>query len=162
MIIMNKKGFTLVELLATIVIIALLSGIAAISYTTILEKSRLKSFHTYENTMYAEVMKLIVDSLYNPGQVSLFPRNGETKKFYLSELVANKEIETFNNPVNKDDLCYNSNHELDSYVEVTRNDYISSKEHVDALEYKVCLICPNSNYNVLGANCFYAPSTPNP
>lgn len=39
---MNKKGFTLVELLATITILAVISTIAAFSYTRILKDNKVK------------------------------------------------------------------------------------------------------------------------
>ena len=53
---MNKKGFTLVELLATIVIIALLAGIATVSYTSIVKQSSDRVFESYESTMHAEAV----------------------------------------------------------------------------------------------------------
>lgn len=130
---MNKKAFTLVELLATILIIALLSGIAAIAYSSVVENSRLSSFHTYEKTMHTETMALLID------RVELIPSVNQTKRFTLSDI----RIEPFMNPKNKDDLC------LDSYVDVTR----TVVGNVDSFTYKVCLICPNSEYNVNGTSC---------
>lgn len=130
---MNKKAFTLVELLATIFIIALLSGIATIAYTGVVEKGRLSSFHAYEKTMHAETMSLLLD------RVELIPNVNQTKRFSLTDI----GIEPFVNPKNKEDLCENS------YVEVTR----SIEGNVDSFTYKVCLICPDSEYNVNGNSC---------
>ena len=82
-------------------------------------------------------------------------------------MLENREIEQFRNPRNKDDLCSNSNHDLDSYVKVRRRDYHNNLDnsnivHVDALEYEVCLICPNSNYNATEKKCsFFPPRDPN-
>ena len=138
---MNKKGFTLIELLTVVVIIALLSGIAAVSYSAIVSNSNRRSFKVYERTMYAEVMTIFVN---DPSQI---PANNGTKRFELPQLIAAKEIDPFNNPKNPSDSC------PDSYVEVTRNDVAS----VNSLNYKVCLICKNSDYNVDGTDCLLMP-----
>lgn len=124
---MNKHGFTLVELLATIVIIALLAGIATVSYTAIIHQSTDKSFETYMETMHAEaVYKLTM----HPDNVTF--ENGKAT-LQLNDL----EIEPINNPVTPSDKC------LNSYVEVTK----SRVNGVLSMHYKVCLNCPNSDYS---------------
>ena len=144
---MNKKGFTLVELLATLSILSFITGIAVMAYTSIVESSKLRSFKTYEKTMYAETVATLTEATYDPSKADMFPSNHETKHFTLTDI----GIEPFNNPRNKDDLCPNS------YVEVTRDDYIDSDVHVDAFQYKVCLICEHSDYNVTGESCLFIP-----
>lgn len=130
---MNNKAFTLVELLATILIISLLSGIGYITYTSVVENSRLSAFHAYEKTMHSETIALLIE------RVELIPSVNQTKRFSLSDI----RVEPFINPKNKNDLC------LDSYVDVTR----TVVGNVDSFTYKVCLICPNSEYNVNGTSC---------
>ena len=130
---MNNKAFTLVELLATILIISLLSGIGYITYTSVVENSRLSAFHAYEKTMHSENIALLIE------RVELIPSVNQTKRFSLSDI----RVEPFINPKNKNDLC------LDSYVDVTR----TVVGNVDSFTYKVCLICPNSEYNVNGNSC---------
>ena len=128
---MNKKAFTLVELLATIVIIALLAGIATVSYTALIKQSGDEVFKAYESTMHAEaVYKLTMH--YN--DVS-FTNNKATLS--LDDL----EVDPINNPSNPRDKC------LNSYVEVTKS-YVGN---VLSMHYKVCLIC--DNYNSDGNNC---------
>jgi prepilin-type N-terminal cleavage/methylation domain-containing protein len=146
---MNKKAFTLTELLSTILIIAFIFGIAVFAYTRVVNRSKDKAFEVYEETMYSETMSLLIESLTDPNKASLYPLNGETKRFSLTEL----GIKKINNPNNVNDLC------LDSYVEVTRNDYqgTSSNDYMENLQYKVCLICRQSNYNVNGENCTIFP-----
>ncbi len=136
---MNKKGFTLVELLAVIAVIALIAGIAVISYSGVVENSRIKAFKAYENTMHAQAIHIMLESLTDPAKASYFPSVGQTKRLSLSDL----EIETFVNPKNKNDLCSTS------YVDVTR----TVVGNVDSFTYKVCLICPNSDYNASGTDC---------
>ena len=108
---MNKKGFTLVELLATIVIIALLSGIATISYNAFIKQSEDAAFKRYQDTMHSEAVAYFLD---NPGEVSSVPFDGENNPKRLSLAMLNTKA--INNPVDKDDLCPNS------YVDVARND----------------------------------------
>lgn len=136
---MNKKGFTLVEILATLAVLSFVTGIAVMAYTSIVESSKLRAFKTYEKTMYAEAMHLMIESTYDPEKASYFPNNGQTKRLSLSDI----DIDPFQNPRNKNDLCPTS------YVDVTRT-VVGS---VDSFTYKVCLICKNSDYNVNGTSC---------
>ena len=117
---MNKKGFSLVELLATIVIIALLSGIATISYSSFIKQSEDNTFERYQDTMHSEAVTYFLD---NPNEIP----TSSTKRLSLAML----NTKAINNPVDKDDLCPNS------YVDVTRN----SSSGMISLKYNVCLKC---------------------
>lgn len=128
---MSKHGFTLVELLATIVIISLLAGIATISYTALVHQSSDKVFESYESTMHAEaVYKLTMhpdDVVFSEGKATLS--------------IEDLKAEEINNPIDRDDKCPNS------YVEVTK----SRVNGVLSMHYKVCLIC--RSYNSDGTKC---------
>ena len=130
---MNKKGFTLVELLATIVIIILISGIAIVSYNYLVKKSSNSVFESYESTMHAEAIYHVANHY---GSIT-FVNNKVV--FTLDDL----QIEKFNNPKNNGDTC------PDSYVEATKS-YVGNNLK---MSYKVCLICKESNYNVDGLEC---------
>lgn len=128
---MNKKAFTLVELLATIVIIAMLAGIAAISYTSLINKADTTVYEAYEDTMYSEAAyKLTMH--YNDVNFS-----NNKAKLSLNDL----EIDLFKNPDDSNDVCPRS------FVEVTKS-YVGS---VLNMEYLVCLVC--NGYNNDGSNC---------
>lgn len=49
---MNKKGFTLVELLAVVLIVAILSGVALPQYRKVVEKARLSEAESMMRTIY--------------------------------------------------------------------------------------------------------------
>ena len=115
---MNKKGFSLIELLAVITILAIIMGVAAIAYTAYINKARDKVFETYMDDMHeASVMYFISNTLVNNG----------SRRLSLSDL----NIATINNPKNETDKC------LNSYVDAKRED----KNGVIFFTYKVCLIC---------------------
>ena len=130
---MNKKGFTLVELLATIVLITIISGMAVVAYTSILNGSRDRVFEAYQKTMKSEVMHYLQLNIDN------LPPIGVPTNYYISEVggTPNFPIDPINNPVNTSDLC------LGSYVKVTR----TLVNGVDSFIYESCLICSDSNYN---------------
>ena len=148
---MNNKGFTLVEILAALVVLALVTGIGAIAYTSLVERTKLRSFEAYEKTMYAQSMQMMIESMSDPTKSDLIPEEGDYTHFTLDML----EIDPFNNPRNKSDKCSTS------YVDAYREDYVDDITHVDAFVYKVCLICPDSDYNVNGIDCSYYPKTEN-
>ncbi len=131
---MRNKGFTLVELLATIVILALISGIGAVAYTSIVKQSEIRVYEAYENTMHAETVELLAK------KPELMPKNNQTERFSLNDI----KIEPIHNPRNNNDLC------TGSYVEVTRSDY-KEGTYVYSLTYKVCLIC--GDYNSDSTDC---------
>ena len=116
---MNKKGFSLVELLAVIVILGIIASVAIVSYNAIVYRTEIRSYETYEKSMKSSATMYIIDNGY--------PSSG---KITLNELIAKDKIEEFNNP-NSNDKC------LNSYVLVSKDSNDSSK-----LSYKVCLICP--------------------
>ena len=62
---MNKKGFTLVELLATIVILGVLSPIGIASTSKYLTQSRKKSYKIMSQTVYEAAMNCITQGKCN-------------------------------------------------------------------------------------------------
>ena len=119
---MNRKGFTLVELLAVIVIIGLLSSIAIIAYNSFIDNARDRVYKTYENTMKAEAEMYLID---NPGMV---PSVNGQRRIEIEQL----EIDPIQNPDNSNDLC------LNSYVLIKRGANVGINYN---LTYDVCLKC---------------------
>lgn len=119
---MNKKGFTLVELLAVIVIIGLLSGIAVVAYNTFIDNARERVYKTYEDTMKAEAEMYLIDNS------SMIPAVGGQTRIEIEDL----GIDPIQNPDDSNDLC------LNSYVKITRGANIGINYN---LTYDVCLKC---------------------
>ena len=134
---MNNKAFTLVELLAVIIILGLISTIGITSYNKIIENSKDKAFSSYKNTVETIIQSKVIDD-YTSGNSTLkkysinsdcdlFHNNDDKScKYSLKKLIDDGLIDSFS-----DYDCDN-----DSYIEVMV--YSSNKT-----EYNVCLICNN-------------------
>ena len=120
---MNSKGFSLVELLTVVVIIAIISGVATVSYSSYIEESRTKTFEAYQNTMHAEAVMYFLN---DTSKISDLPLTLPLSEFKKTDI---------KNPVDKDDMC------LNSYVEVTKN----PNTKILSLKYNVCLKCASYN-----------------
>jgi type IV pilus assembly protein PilA len=95
-----KKGFTLVELLAVIVILAIILSVAIPSISGIIEKSQINALISDEKMMVkaAKIYSAVNDN-YSPKNV------GETKDLPLSELQTNNYISTIKSPKDKNLNC---------------------------------------------------------
>ena len=131
---MNKKGFTIVELLAVIAIIGILSTVAVFSYNGIIEKSRKDALKDNEKSLRAAAEDLLVhcaSSLTSPDYCVDIPEAGNSVTIQLSKLIEGKFINQIVDPSSPNNYC----DEDDSYVKVT------NKSGTTQLEYKTCLKC---------------------
>ena len=124
----NNHGFTLVELLAGIVILGFIAGIALVSYTSLINNSKQQLYESYMDTVHDELAIYFIE---HTGDI---PNKGNTLKLYLNNL----NITPIINPDDSSDDCRSSDTSKDSYIEVERDD---STHGVIALKYKVCLKC---------------------
>lgn len=124
---MNKKGLTLVELLAVIVVIAILGSIAVFTINHITKRGKDRVYENYEKSLKGAAELYLIentDKIPNVGQSS----NPITYDTLTTGLFMDKI---------KDPNGGNCN---SSYVVVTRGIDISNNYNLD---YKVCLICDN-------------------
>lgn len=61
---MNKKGFTIVELLVTITLLAIISTIAAISITSFINKNKENNYKILKNTILEASKEYVADNRY--------------------------------------------------------------------------------------------------
>ena len=131
----NKNGFTLIELLAVTVILILVLSIAALTVTSLLNRSKTKSFDVLINTMQDAAREAYSICVVKPNSDFCvdhpLPGYDESDTVTLGELIDHQYIDTLKNPWNKDEKCDTS-----STVKVTR----TRKSQV-SFTYEVCLKC---------------------
>lgn len=123
---LNKKGFTLVELLAVIVILGLLMSVAVGAVTMYMDKSKEQAMETIISTAYDGAVNTLMEE-------NIMLNEGETTTFDILELYENGSIERPADP-------YNSSKECEGYVKVT-NPKASSSAGIDNYQYKVHIEC---------------------
>ncbi len=157
---MKNKGFTLVEMLAAIVILSILIAIIVINFSNIFSSTQDKVYKTYETSMKDATIEYIIDSgemptRTTPMTISLKYLVGDearvNPKTGMAEKAKPAYLDHFHNPRSSDD-CSTS-----SYVEVSYDDSrerTDSEGHTDNnknFKYKVCLIC-TTDYRSEGCN----------
>lgn len=116
---MNNKGFTLVELLATIILIGVLSVVGIAGTTKYLTQSRNKSYKMMSQSIYEAANNCAVESQ------CIFPtRASSSVTITTDELISKKYLDVLKNPISSRKDCSGS-------VKV----YIPSGSSVDT-EYK--------------------------
>ena len=130
---MNKKAFTLVELLAVIVILGVVSLIAI---PAVMNRIKASEESAYEQNK--EVL-LAAGKLYFVNQSIFLEEIGDSITITLSQLINAKEIERIKSPFNSTLYC----NETGSFVHIEKvaNAYTSVGF---AIEYSVTLECPRN------------------
>ena len=96
---MNKKGFTMIELLATIVILSILSTVGVVSVTRYIRQSKVKSYRMMSQSVYEAAMNCVV-------QGKCDAPTGTTPSTYTTEELLNLGyIKKLENPGNKEKTC---------------------------------------------------------
>ena len=123
---MNRKGFTMVELLGVIVILGILSVISIVAIQGVLEKARKEYYKTQKNNMI-----MSTESYLNSNKNLLPKVSGQIIKVELGTLENNKFIDKV--------VDYNKN-DCDS-----TNSYVQVFKYRDEINYTSYLKCPSYN-----------------
>lgn len=122
---MNKNGFTLVELLGVIVVLAIVFGLAVVGVSHVINTGKQSIYFSLEKTMESSSKNYIIDN-YNEIISANFPIN-----ISLNKLIEKGYIDKYKLP--DEGNCDKS------YVRVSKSSELS---------YKTCLICKNGD-NIL-------------
>lgn len=140
---MKKNAFTLIELLAVIVIFGIISSIAVISYGRYIDSSRMKAYEDAEKTMEGASKSFLTfcmtDTLPNDA-CEVLPSVGNSITIDLNKLTDNGFM-TIVKDQNKGGTCTGK-------VKITNN--ASDSDNYN-LKYDVCLKC--SDYS--SESCWY-------
>ena len=93
---MKNKGFTLVELLGVIVVLAIVGGIVTLSITNYIGNSKEKVYRNYVATLKTTVEDYLIDDFAKNG--NLLPNVGGSRTFTLNDLINAKVIEELKDP----------------------------------------------------------------
>ena len=92
----KNKGFTLVELLAVIVVIAIIGGIASLSMSIYLSNSKDNVYRNYAATLKTTVENYLIEN-YEKNS-SIIPNIGSESTITLNQLITANKIDTLKDP----------------------------------------------------------------
>ena len=125
----NKNGFTMLELLAVIIILGILITLAYMGVSRYLNQARSTTYEDFEKNITSGVTNYLID---HTGSI---PNEGESLVVDVEKLVCEGYIEDLQDPRESSETC-----NLESYAIVTRN--ADTGYNMD-LEYESCLKCSN-------------------
>ncbi len=137
----RNKGFTLIEMLAIVVILGVLMGIGIMTYSSYVGKTKNKAYDLAEESMRNSAMSAIADCLTGGSRdfcaAHTIPEDQYTYEVIkLKELIDDEYIDEIKDPYNTDKICDSSL----SYVYLSNKKDYAAENNLD-LTYKVCLIC---------------------
>lgn len=127
---LNKKGFTMIELLAAIAIISILSGVAVTAVTKYQEKARKESYEAMEKSAYVAAQNYIQKTGF------VVPSDGTTRKIDIETLVDGGDLDKLHDPRVKGSYCHSG-----STVVVSKEKGTGTK--LDKYTYLVTIKCRN-------------------
>ena len=125
----RKKGFTLIEIIAVIIIIGILSIITVPAVSKYIVSSREKTYLSHEKSMKEAAASMTVECIDNNGKDCLIPDKGEKSFVYLSDLIEKGYLDRLKTS-DGGEFCDTNL----SYVEIKN----TGKSNY---EYSVCLYC---------------------
>lgn len=155
----NKKAFTLVELLAVLVILGILMSIGVGAYSRYQKQSKDEAIEIAENSMKSSAANYFINctTSYGGKNKELCKRyqmpydRGDVTKVWLRDLISESILDPISNPYQKGQHCNaNTSHVL------IRNRADSDK-NLD-FEYIACLDC--GNYRTKNARCTWTEQAP--
>lgn len=132
----KSKGYTLVELLAVIIILGLLMTLGYTAVTKYLKKANDSLYEDFSNNIKSGASNYLIE---HSGDI---PNVGDSIVIDLEKLICEGYVKNLRDPNNQAGTC-----DIGSYAIVTRKDGTSNNF---SLEYKACLRC--SEY--VSSDCF--------
>ena len=125
----NKNAFTLVEIIAAVIIMGIIAIIAVPSVIRYINDSTETTYLSYENSMEDAAKNHVIKCISENDPNCLLPEKGEKKVVYLSDLVNSGYIDDMKDP-NSDSFCES---EI-SHIEITNSGEAD-------FSYTACLYC---------------------
>ena len=147
---LNKKGFTMLELLAVIIILGIVMTLAYMGVSKYLEQARSTTYSDFEKNITSGVTNYLID---HTGSI---PDEGESLVVDVEKLVCEGYIENLQDPRESARTC-----NLESYAIDKRNANTGYNMDID---YEACLVCagyksPACSNSISGIKRLKADST---
>ena len=126
---MNKKGFTMLELLAVIIILSILMTIGYMAVSQYLGQAYDATYSDFEENIEAGAANYLIE---HTGSI---PNEGESIVIDVSKLICDGYVKELQDPMRDGQTC-----DLNSYVIVKRGNNTNFNMDVD---YEACLKCSN-------------------
>lgn len=128
---MNKKGFTMIELMATITLLGIMLTLAVVSVSKYLNKARNTAYRDYEKTLEGAATNYFLD------HTGLLPEKGDATGTTITanDLINGGYLTSMKDPKKKNATCDNG-----SFVKVIRKEDVGFNMDI---EYKTCVVCGN-------------------
>ena len=123
----NKKGFTMLELLAVIIILGILVTLAYMGVSQYLDRTKETVYKDYEKNITDGVTNYLID------HTGYIPLEGESLIVDVSKLICEGYINSLEDPDISNKTC-----NLESYAIVKRNNNTGFNMDID---YSACLKC---------------------
>lgn len=127
---LNNKAFTLIEMLAAVTLLGILSTIAIVSYTKYQEKVRQEAYEAMEQSAFSAAQNYILDKGLN------IPDNPAAMRISISTLVDEGYLNKLEDPEAKGSYCHSN-----SYIYLTSMPQSGTTLKKDA--YFVNINCKN-------------------
>lgn len=136
----DKKGFTLVELLAVMVLLSILLAIAVPAYYSYIQKSQKGAYQSAEKSLTTAAMDAMLDCVNNRGKEfcknkRLPESDNEYVKMTLEDLIKGAYMDSIHDPKDRSRYCSEQN----SYAYVLKN----PESGKGGYTYYACLVCGN-------------------
>ena len=127
---MNRKGFTLIELIATIAILAVIALISFVSITKVLEKSRIDNCNILVENIKTSAEEYVSDNRYDSAFVSKVDDNSNKVTITAADLNLKGDII---NPISNETITKST-----VKIEITLNkDYTAKSVSVSGISCDV-------------------------
>jgi len=135
---LNKKAFTLVELLAVMVLLSILLAIAVPAYYTYVQKSQKEAYRDAEDALKTSAMNAMLGCVNDRGKEfcknkRLPQSDNEYVRMTLNDLIKGSYMDPIHDPKDRSKYCSEQN----SYVYVLKN----PESGKGGYTYYACLVC---------------------